>query len=55
LDIGQEDGRYELKNVDENGNILREDIGLWTRNKEINPFFEKCRMILQYSMPVSQL
>lgn len=53
LDIGQEDGRYELKNVDENGNILKEDIGLWTRNEEINPFFEKCRMILQYSTPVS--
>lgn len=53
LDIGQENGRYVLKNVDENGNILKEDIGLWTRNEEINPFFEKCRMILQYSTPVS--
>ncbi len=41
LDIGQEDGRYVLKNVDKNGNILKEDIGLWTRNEEINPFFEK--------------
>lgn len=53
LDIGQEDGRYVLKNVDENGNILKEDIGLWTKNEEINPFFEKCRMILQASKPVS--
>ncbi|HOJ25010.1 MAG TPA: hypothetical protein PLG05_10410 [Bacteroidales bacterium] len=53
LDIGQEDGRYVLKNVDKNGNILKEDIGLWTRNEEINPFFEKCRMILQASKPAS--
>ncbi|HQN98570.1 MAG TPA: hypothetical protein PKU86_03870, partial [Bacteroidales bacterium] len=42
-----------LKNVDENGNILKEDIGLYTKDEEINPFFEKCRMILQYSTPVS--
>lgn len=53
LDIGLEDGRYVLENVDENGNILKEDIGLYTRNEEINPFFEKCRMILQASKPVS--
>ncbi|HAW59025.1 MAG TPA: hypothetical protein DCX03_08460 [Bacteroidales bacterium] len=53
LDIGLEDGNYVLKNVDENGNILKEDIGLYTKDEEINPFFEKCRMILQYSTPVS--
>jgi len=53
LDIGLEDGKYVLKNVDKNGNILKEDIGLWTRNEEINPFFEKCRMILQASKPAS--
>ena len=53
LDIKQEDGKYVLKNVDENGNIIKEDIGLYTKNEEINPFFEKCRMILQYSTPVS--
>ena len=53
LDIGLEDGNYVLKNVDENGNILKEDIGLYKKDEEINPFFEKCRMILQYSTPVS--
>lgn len=53
LDIKQEDGKYVLKNVNENGNIIKEDIGLYTKNEEINPFFEKCRMILQYSTPVS--
>ncbi|MBP8993612.1 MAG: hypothetical protein KBG30_07365 [Bacteroidales bacterium] len=53
LDIGLEDGKYMLKNVDEYGNIMKEDIGLYTKDEEINPFFEKCRMILQYSTPVS--
>ena len=53
LDIGLEDGKYVLKNVDENGNILKEDIGLYKKDEEINPFFEKCRLILQYSTPVS--
>lgn len=53
LDIGLEDGKYILKNVDENGNILKEDIGLFTKKEELTPFFEKCRMILQASKPVS--
>lgn len=53
LDIGLEDGKYVLKNVDENGNILKEDIGLFTKKEELTPFFEKCRMILQASKPVS--
>jgi CRISPR-associated protein Csh1 len=53
LDIGIEDGKYVLKNVDENGNIVREDIGLFTKKEELTPFFEKCRMILQASKPVS--
>ena len=39
LDIGLEDGKYVLKNVDENGNILKEDIGLYKKDEEINPFF----------------
>ncbi len=53
LDIGLEDGKYVLKNVDENGNILKEDIGLFTKKDELTPFFEKCRIILQASKPVS--
>lgn len=53
LDIGLEDGQYILKNVDKNGNILKEDIGLFTKKEELTPFFEKCRMILQSSKPVS--
>jgi len=53
LDIGLEEGKYVLKNVDENGNILKEDIGLFTKNEELTPFFEKCRLILQASKPVS--
>lgn len=53
LDICLDDGKYVLKNVDENGNILKEDIGLFTKKEELTPFFEKCRMILQASKPVS--
>lgn len=53
LDIGLEDGKYVLKNVDGNGNILKEDIGLFTKKDELTPFFDKCRMILQASKPVS--
>lgn len=53
LDIGLEDGKYVLKNVDENGNILKEDVGLFTKKEEPTPFFEKCRMMLQASTPVS--
>jgi CRISPR-associated protein Csh1 len=53
LDIGLEDGKYILKNVDENGNILKEDIGLFTKKEEITPFFEHCRKVLQNSEPVA--
>lgn len=53
LDIGLENEEYILKNVDENGFILKEDIGLYTKNDDLTPFFEKCRMVLQVSKPVS--
>lgn len=52
LDIGLEDGKYVLKNVDENGDILKEDIGLFTKKEELSPFFEKCRKVLKWSNPV---
>jgi CRISPR-associated protein Csh1 len=54
LDIGLEDGKYVLKNVDDNGNILKEDIGLFTKKEELTPFFEKCRKVLQSSNPVDK-
>lgn len=54
LDIGLEDGNYILKNVDENGNILKEDIGLFTKKDDQTPFFEKCRKVLQASSPVDK-
>ncbi|MCO5266671.1 MAG: hypothetical protein M9948_12450, partial [Lentimicrobium sp.] len=54
LDIGLEDGKYVLKNVDEHGNILKEDIGLFTKKEELTPFFEKCRKVLQSSNPVDK-
>lgn len=53
IDIGLEDGKYVLKNVDEYGNFLKEDIGLFTKQDELTPFFEKCRKILKASKPVS--
>ncbi len=54
LDISLENGKYVLKNVDENGNILKEDIGLFTKKEELTPFFEKCRKLLQASNPVDK-
>jgi CRISPR-associated protein Csh1 len=54
LDIGIEDGKYKLKNVDENGNILKDDIGLFTKKDDLTPFFEKCRKVLQASNPVDK-
>jgi CRISPR-associated protein Csh1 len=53
LDIGLQDGKYILRNVDENGDISKEDIGLFTKKEDISPFFNRCRMILQASKPVS--
>lgn len=53
LDIGLEDGNFFLKNVDENGDLLKEDIGLFKKNDDLTPFLNQCRMILQESYPVS--
>ena len=54
LDIGLEDGKYVLKNIDENGSIMKEDIGLFTKKDDLTPFFEKCRKVLQASNPVDK-
>ncbi|MEI6141958.1 MAG: hypothetical protein WCP85_21985 [Mariniphaga sp.] len=53
LDIGLEDGKYVLKNVDEMGNILKEDVGLYTKKSEISPFFEKSRLVMKASEPTA--
>lgn len=53
LDIVLEDEKYILHNIDENGNIFKEDIGLFTKKNEISPFFEHCRKVLQNSKPVA--
>jgi CRISPR-associated protein Csh1 len=54
LDIGLEDGKYVLRNIDENGNILKKDIGLFTKKVELTPFFVQCRQVLQASKPVDK-
>lgn len=53
LDIRLNDGKFYLRNVDENGSIWQNDIGLYTKKTEMTPFFEKCRLIMQASKPVS--
>jgi CRISPR-associated protein Csh1 len=53
LDIGLDDGKYYLHNVDTTGNILQEDVRLYTKKTETDPFFERCRQVLKYSCPVS--
>lgn len=54
LDIGLNNEQYELRNVDENGDFQKEDIGLFTKKEEMTPFFERCRMVLQASKPVDK-
>lgn len=53
LDIRLDDGKFYLHNVDENGSIWQNDISLYTKKTEMTPFFEKCRLIMQASKPVS--
>lgn len=53
LDIRMNDGKFHLHNVDENGYILKNDIGIYTKQTEMTPFLEKCRLIMQASKPVS--
>ena len=53
LDIGCNDGKFFLKNTDASEKILPDDICIYTKKTEMNPFFEKCRQILKYSSPVS--
>jgi len=53
LDIFLEDGKFVIRNVDEEGVLLKEDFGLYKQKDEITPFFNECRMILQASKPVS--
>ncbi|MCK9412395.1 MAG: hypothetical protein M0Q53_08860 [Prolixibacteraceae bacterium] len=53
LDIGLEDGKYILRNIDENGNIFKDDIGFFTKKDDLTPFLNHCRMVLQASKPVS--
>lgn len=53
LDIGLTDGKFYLRNVDESGSIWQNDIGLYTKKSETTPFFEKCRLLMQASKPVS--
>jgi CRISPR-associated protein Csh1 len=53
LDIEKQDEAYILKNKDNDGNILKDDIGLFTEEIEMNPFFEKCLKLQTNSIPVS--
>jgi CRISPR-associated protein Csh1 len=53
LDIGLNDGKYELRNVDENGNILKEDIQLYSKGKEMNPQLEETRKVMIHTPRIS--
>lgn len=53
LDIQEEDGKVVLKNVDEDGNLQKEDYEIFTKKTEMNPFFEECLKIQGNSIPVS--
>lgn len=51
LDIGLEDGKYVLKNVDENGNILKEDIDHY--KGEMNNKFKEIKRVMMQTPAVS--
>jgi CRISPR-associated protein Csh1 len=55
LDIGLDanDGKSYLQNANSEGKIFQEDIRIYTKKTEIDPFFKKCRQIMNYSQPVS--
>ena len=53
LDVQEEYGKAVLKNVDEERNLVKEDYGVFTKNSEMNPFFEECLQIQSNSIPVS--
>lgn len=53
LDVQEKDGKAALKNVDEERNLLKGDYGVFTKNSEMNPFFEECLQIQNNSIPVS--
>lgn len=53
LDIEDKNGKCELKNVDSDGNINKEDINIYNSNTEWNHFFEKCLKIQTHYIPVS--
>lgn len=53
LDIGLEEGKYVLKNVDENGNILKEDIIHFSNGDELTPTILEIKKILKFTAWVS--
>ena len=53
LDIEKKDEAYILKNIDTDGNILKDDIRLFTKETEMNPFFKRCLKLQINSIPVS--
>jgi CRISPR-associated protein Csh1 len=53
LDMEKQNDAYVLKNRDNDGKILKDDIGLFTKETEMNPFFEKCLKLQINSIPVS--
>jgi CRISPR-associated protein Csh1 len=53
LDVQEEGGKAVLKNVDKEGNLVKEDYAVFTKNSEMNPFFEECLQIQSNSIPVS--
>ncbi len=53
LDIEKQDETCVLKNIDKDGNILKKDLGLFTKETEMDSFFEKCLKLQTNSIPVS--
>ena len=53
LELDEKNEGCSLKNIDSDGNIHSEDIQVFDKNAEWNPFFERCLKIQTNSIPVS--
>lgn len=53
LDIDESNGSPILRNTDNNGNILQDDVRVWVKHSELSPFFAKCLQIQTNTLPAS--
>lgn len=53
LDVQEENGKAVLKNVDENGNLLKNDFTIYKKGNDTTPLLEECKIRTAFIDPVS--